>query len=245
MNQLNFLMNFQKSIFSLFISLLICGSLMAQKFSPALKGFSHKKISYLTLDNGKEVKGTIKDLDWKKGLIEEVKLKDMDDKKVKIKPEEINFMYLPPSNLAKLGSTFDFLENADMWQSADLDKDILGKGYVYMEKSEVRIKKKTRTLMMQLINPSFSNKIKVYDDPFAKETMGAGIGGVTLVGGDEKSYYIKKAGDKVAYRLHKKNYDEEFKMIFKNCKEVMKKYGSNPKWTDFEAAVYEYTQGCK
>ena len=154
-------------------------------------------------------------------------------------------MYLPPSNIAKIGGAFDFMENPDLWQSADLDKDILGKGYVYMEKSEVRIKKKTRTLMMQLVNPSFSNKIKVYDDPMAKETMGLGVAGVNVVGGDEKSYFVKKKGEKVAFKLHKKNYKEEFKMIFGDCKEVMKKYGKDPRWGDFETHVWEYTQACK
>ena len=163
-------MNFQKKFLFLFIATFFCSVAFAQRFSPAITGFSHKKTSYLTLDNGKEVKGTIKDLDWKKGLIEEVKLKDMNDKKVKIKPDEINFMYLPPSGLAKAGATMEFLGHVDNWENDDLDNDILSKGYVYMEKSEVRIKKKTRTLMVQLVNPSFSKKIKVYDDPFAKES---------------------------------------------------------------------------
>ncbi len=238
-------MNQLKSSITLAAFLLLCTSLAAQKFSPALMGYSHKKTSYLTLDGGKKVTGTIKDLDWKKGLIEEVKLKDMQDKKVKIKPEEIDFMYLPPSNIAKLGGAFDFLENPDYWQSADLDKDIIGKGYVYMERSEVRIKKKTRTLMMQLINPSFNNKIKVYDDPLAKESIGLGVAGVNMVGGDEKSYFVKKAGDKVAHKIERKNYDEEFKMLFGDCKPMMKKYGKAPKWTDFETHVWEYTMECK
>lgn len=237
-------MKFQKNIFNLLVFMLVGSVAFTQQFSPALNGFSHKKTSYLTLDDGKEVTGTIKDLDWKKGLIEEVKLKDMDDKKVKIKPEEIKFMYLPPSGLAKMSASVEHLSNLDNMMNDDLDNDILGKGYVYLEKSEVRIKKKTRTLMMQLVNPSFSKKIKVYDDPMAKEAMGLGVGGVTVAGGGEKSFFVKKQGEKVAFKLEKKNYDEEFKMIFGDCKEFMAKYGEDHRWSDFEKHVFEYSQMC-
>lgn len=237
-------MKIQKNIFSLFLALFFCSMLTAQRFQPAMMGYSHKKTSYLTLDNGKEVKGTIKDLDWKKGLIEEVKLKDASDKKVKIKPEQIDFMYLPPSGLAKVSASLEFMGNVDNWQNDDLDNDILQKGYVYMEKSEVRIKKKTRTLMMQLVNPTFSSKIKVYDDPLAKEAMGVGVGGVTVAGGGEKSYFIKKKGEKVAFKVEKKNYKEEFRMIFGDCKEFMQK-NKDPRWSDFQQHVFDYSQACK
>ncbi len=238
-------MNHYKKLLPLFAVLLLGTTVSAQKFSPALIGYSPKKTSYLTMDDGSQIAGNLKGLRWKRGLIDEVKLKDMNDNKVKIKPEKINFMYLPPSTMAKAAGTLGFLENAGQWQSADLDKDIIGKGYVYLEKSEVRIKKKTRTLMMQLVNPSFSNKVKVYDDPLTGETMGLGVAGVTFVGGGGKSYFVKKKGDKIAHKLHKKNYDEEFKMLFGDCKAVVKKYGKNPKWSDFEAHVWEYTQACK
>ena len=237
-------MNFQKHYFTLFAALLLCTGVFAQRFSPALMGYSHKKTSYLTLDNGKEVKGTIKDLDWKKGLIEEVKLKDMNDKKVKIKPEQIDYMYLPPSGLAKAAATAEHMTDLKSMRNDDLDNDILDKGYVYMERSDVRIKKKTRTLMMQLVNPSFCNAIKVYDDPMAKEAMGVGIGGVNVAGGGAKSYFVKKAGDKVAFKLEKKNYKEEFKMVFGDCKEFMKEHGKDPRWSDFETHVFEYTKAC-
>ncbi len=237
-------MNFQKNFFSFLAALLFYSVASAQQFAPALMGYSHKKTSYLTLDNGKEVKGTIKDLDWKKGLIEEVKIKDSNDKKVKIKPEEINFMYLPPSGLAKAAATMDHLTDLDQMRNDDLNNDILDKGYVYMEKSEVRIKKKTRTLMMQLVNAHFSKKIKVYDDPMAKQSMGVGIGGVNVAGGGDKSYFVKKHGEKVAFKVEKKNYDQEFKSLFGDCKEFMKKHGKDPRWSDFETHVFEYTQMC-
>ena len=155
------------------------------------------------MEDGSTIEGRIKDLDWKKGLIEKIKIEDMQGKKVKIKPEAIKHMYLAPSALSKMNAAADFLLDAQQWTATDLDKDILSKGYVYLEKSEVRIKKKTRTLMVQLLNPSYSDKIKVYFDPITGETASIGVAGIDVAGGLAKSYFVKKAGSKVAIELKK------------------------------------------
>lgn len=233
-----------KKIMFLMVLLVGTSQLIAQHFVPAFDGFSRKKTSYLHMEDTKVKKGTLRSYKIKKGLIEEIKFRDMNDKKVKIKPEKISHMYLPPSGLAKLDKMGDFLSDANQWEKTELDQDILGKGYAFFEKTDVKVKRKTRTLMMQLMNPSFAANIKVYYDPLAGETMSAGIGGVKLVGGLAKSYYVKKTDEKVAFRLKKKNYDEEFKSYFGDCKALMKKYGKDPRWSDFEKHVYEYSKEC-
>lgn len=215
---------------------------MAQQFLTPFYTFSDDKISYVTLKDGKEIQGNIKDLDRKKGLIKKVEIKDLDGKKLKLKPEDISHMYLPPSGLSKLVATMDFLHDAQKWDNKDLNADIIGKGYVYFEQSDVLIKKKKRTMLMQLLNPSFSSVVKVYHDPFAKETASFGVAGVTLAGGHDKSYYIKK--DNVAYLLKKKDYDEEFDLLFKSCPAVKEKF-AKVKWSEFANHVFEASQACK
>ena len=224
--------------------LLSMTNLFAQKLAAPFAGASHKKTAYVTLDDGTELKGNIKDLDYKKGLIEEIKLKGLDGKKIKIKPEKIKHMYLPISGLAKLNNLTDVAFDATKWASSDIKNDILDKGYVYFEKSEVKIKKKTKTLMLQLLNPTFGSKLKIYNDPMARETMSLGIGGIDVVGGLDKSYFVKK-GNEPAYKLKKKDYDEEFKLFYSDCQALLDKYGSNLKWKDFVTHVFEYTKDCK
>jgi len=220
--------------------------LQAQKFQPGTFSFSGKKNAYVTLQDGTQLQGNIKDLDRKKGLIEEVVLENVDgsNKKRKLKPAEIKHMYLPPSGWDKLGKSLDFLSDATQWDNVDLDKDIIGKGYVFFEQAPIRIGKKTRNLLVQLVNPSFSGKLKVYFDPLAKETTSLGIGGITMVGGDEKSYYVRK-GNAAAYRLKKADYNEEFKPLFEDCADLFSKYGKDPKWADIEQHVFEYAKTCK
>ena len=79
----------------------LSANLVAQSFAPPFGGYSTKKITYLHMEDGSEIQGTIKSLKFKKGLIEEIKLKDDQGNKIKIDPEDIKYMYIPPSNLAK------------------------------------------------------------------------------------------------------------------------------------------------
>jgi len=223
--------------------LLLNNTLKSQHFSEPFMGASYKKITYITMEDGTEIKGTLKKLKLEKGLIEEIKIKDLNDQKMKIKPAKIKYMYVPLSNLGKYASAINFSEDATRWASTDIKTDIISKGYAYFEKSQVKIKKKTETLMLELLNPTFSSKIKVYTDPLAKETASLGVGGIKVAGGKAKSYYVKK-GDDVAYRLKKKNYPEEFKLFFSDCPALIEKYGDNPKWSDFEMHVFEYTKDC-
>jgi hypothetical protein len=212
---------------------------------PESFSYSKKKTAYIFKEGGDKVTCTIKNLGWKKGLIDDLKILDLDGKKVKVSPEEIDYMYLPPSNFNKLGTALDAATDAQKWDNSDLDKDLLEQNLVYFEKSDVKIKKKTFTVMLQVLNPSFCKEIRVYNDPYAKETMSVGVGPITAAGGNEKSYFIKKDGEKTAYKVEKKTYKEEFKMIFSDCPALLEKYGADPKWSDFQTHVWEYSQECK
>ena len=95
-----------------------------------------------------------------------------------------------------------------------------------------------RVLLLQLLNPSFSSKIRVYSDPFAGETASVGIGGVKLAGGDEKSYYVKKE-DKPAYKLKKKDFKADFDALFKDCSDMKM---DKVKWSEFAEYVFKYNK---
>jgi len=230
---------------TLFICLLIIGQASAQEFLTPSMTFSHKKTAYVTLMDGTEIEGLIKDVDRKKGLIEYVKIKDNDGKKHKLKAEKIKFMYLPPSGMDKLVTASSFLTDAEKWGSDEkLNNDLLSQNYAYFENSKVRIKKKTRVLLMQLLNPTFSGKIKIYHDPMAKETMSLGVGPVKMAGGDAKSYFFK-IGEKAAYKIKKKEYKKEFPIIWKSCKAVKKEFGKKVKWSELTKHVVTYNECAK
>jgi len=228
-----------------FIAAVLCSGLFfSQEFLQASDTFSHKEIVYITLADGKELQGTIHDIDRKKGLIEEIVIRDGNDKKIKLKPEDVKLMYLMPSGLDKLSKAIETVTEVNNYTDTRLNNTLLGKGYVYFENVPVMLKKKRFTMLMQLVNPSFSSKIKVYDDPRAKETTSIGIGALKVAGGIDKSYYISKDNE-VAYKIEKSDYKDIFTPLFQSCSTVYDQYKSDVSWRDLEKHVYQYTTECK
>ncbi|SMG09344.1 hypothetical protein SAMN05661096_00201 [Marivirga sericea] len=215
----------------------VCGQ---ELLSPSFT-YSHKKTSYVTLKDGSEITGTLKDLDRKKGLIKQVKIEKEDGDKVKLKPEDIKSMYLPQSGLDKVSQAMDAATDAQKWNNEQMNQDLLDDGYVYFENADVYYKKKKKMeLLMQLLNPHFSKEIKVYHDPMAKQSMGVGIGGVTLAGGLEKSYFIMTEGDEAAYKLKKKDYDDEYEVMWKGCDDLLN--SEERAWRDLGKHVVEFSE---
>jgi len=220
-------------------------SLFGQDFLEGAHTFSKKKEAYLTLADGTEVVGFIKDIDRKKGLIKEIKLK-VDGKKIKYKPEEVKSMYIAPSGFDKFSSAYSKIANPDiqdLTKDRTLNNERIKEGYVFFETVEVKIKKKTRTLLMQLVNPGYDQKIRVYFDPHASESMGLGIGGINVAGGHAKSYYVKK-GNEIAYKLKKKTYKKQWENIFDGCRGIKKAFKGKMSWKDLSKQIYHYTTEC-
>lgn len=206
--------------------------------------FSHKEIAYITLADGTEIQGTIDDIDRKKGLIEEVVIRDENKKKKKFKPEEIKHMYLMPSKLSKLSNSIEAFTEVNQFNDNRLNNALFKQGYVYFENAPVKIKKKEYNMLLQLLNPDFSSKIRVYHDPNAGETSGWKVGGVQLTGGLDKSYYISKDNE-VAYLIEKKEYKDEFEPLFEGCQTVYDTYLQEKDWKYFGKAIYDYTVNCQ
>ena len=131
----------------------------------------------------------------------------------------------------------------DKWDRADIESDLIKDGYVYFEGANVDLKQGDRVLLLQLLNPGFSSKLKVFFDPKAKETTGVGFGGLTVAGGLEKSYYIQR-GDEAAYKMKKKDYKKDFENFYKDCSEIYQEYGEKPDWPDFAKHVFYYSENC-
>ncbi len=234
-----------KNSFLIFISFLIIStSLSAQDFLDGAFTFSSKKESFITLTDGKEITGFIDDIDRKKGLIEEITIIDMNKKKIKLKPEDVKHMYIAPSGFDKFAAGNRLMSDATKWNDdKSAHAEHIKSGYVFFETTEVMVKKKKLTLLLQLLNPGFANKIKVYFDPYAGETASLGFGGIKVVGGDAKSYYFKK-GDNVAFRMEKKNYDEEIGNLYGDCPSLKKEFEKKMSWSNVEKHVFYYSEKC-
>ena len=211
-------------------------------FMSEFQSHSKKKITYITMDNGDKFEVNLMKFKFSKGQIDELKYRATDaKKKVKVKVDEIKSMYVPASALEKLGAGLASLNDATKWGNKELTTDLFSKGYYYFEKAPTRVKKKSFDTMNQLLNPYTSKYIKIFPDYKAKKTMSIGVAGIKLAGGLEKSYYIR-FGEKVAYRIKKADYDEQFKIIFADSPELIEKYKNGVSWGDLATHILEYTQ---
>lgn len=211
-------------------------------FTPAIEVFSMKKPSYITLKDGTEVEGTFKKAKRKKGLFKSITIKVGDEKR-EIMASDIKHMYLPQSGWDKALKSPIFDRNILKMGNSDMNMEYLKDGYAYFEVSEVIVGKKTISALLQLLNPAFSGKVKVYHDPWAQETSGVGVGGLEVGGGNAKSYYIKM-GDKPAYKLKKGKYKKAAPEIYDGCNDFLNKTDVKLSWLKFGEMLMAYTEEC-
>ena len=215
---------------------------LAQKFLRPFDNIATKKISYVTMKDGSEKEGMARKMKRKKGIYKSISLKDENGKKKELEIEKIDFAYLPQSGWDAFAKGMDFLHDATQWDQGMHDLDRIKDGYAYFETIEVKIKKKkSEVLLMQLLNPGTCSRIKIYHDPRAGETMGLGIGGIQVTGGDEKSYYVSKDGE-MAWKLKKKDVKKKFDELFGDCDVTKEQFDRS--WSNFEATVFLYNEKC-
>lgn len=232
----------KKQLTTFCLLLLVQFSFAQSDFLEEATRFTDNKDAFITLTDGTELVGRIEDVDRKKGMINFVEIK-ANGKKVKLKPEEIKSAFLPPTGLSKFTNAYGVVGDVNkMSKDASANKSLVKDGYFYFETTDVVVKKKKYTVLLQLLNPASASKIKVFNDPLAKESMSFGIGPVTLAGGDAKSYLVK-VGEEVAFKLEKKNYEEEMTHLFKDCDKIKEMY-PEMKWTELNKHVFTYDTLC-
>lgn len=226
-----------------FVALLVAATTTtAQQFLRPFEMVSKSKPSYVTTESGQEIETTIEKLKRKKGLIKTLMIEGKDGKKTEMPIEEVDFAYFPQSGWDKLAALEDMASHTIQNPDDEFDMGRIQEGYAYFEKVDVVVGKKTMPMLMQLVNPGTCTRLRVYHDPYAAETAGVALGGVTLTGGEDKSYYVSKDGAP-AEKLEKKNFKKMFNVVMGDCKALVKKY-DKIKWSDFEEMVFFYNAEC-
>ena len=233
-----------KTIYPIIVLFFTSSILLAQNLLEPVFIFSAKRNAIFSLTNRDTIKGRLIFSKMKKGLFDTITIKDKEGKKHKLKASEISNMYLPIGGLNDFVTKYSKYDNVSNWDDdSSLNQEYITDGYAYYEQVEIIINKEKRFLLMQLLNPAYCKKIKVYHNPNSGETAGWASHGLTVAGGHTKSYYVKKENN-IAFKLKKKSFDEEFLNLFSDCDTFMKKNGEKPKWEDFEELIYEYATTC-
>jgi hypothetical protein len=231
-----------KYILFTFLLIGISANLYSQKLFNPVYSFSKEKTAYITLNDGTQVQGTIQNVERKKGLILSFSGVDMEGNAFEYRAGDVKNMYALSSGTNNQGRLYDFISDATKWDNSDYNKELFADGYVYFEQAEVEMGRKTRMILMQLLNPSFSSKIKVYMDPFVSETTSVSNAELKRSGDSNISYFVKD-GSRPAFQLNKASYPDNFIALFGECQSMVP-LKDNAKWTQFEQHLYNFNS-CK
>ncbi|MBN1198004.1 MAG: hypothetical protein JXA23_01540 [Bacteroidales bacterium] len=220
--------------------------LLAQAFMPSYSPGVGYKQGYVLLSDGSRINGTFLSI-FSLENITKLTIKDSTDTKHKLTGDQIDKVYVKLDGADKFlmassgSSSIQAMKNVDF-------KQIFSADYYIWEHSTDQ--KKGKDKVLQLVNPGFDSKIKVFRDPSAGQTAGVSVGGVSLAGGLEKSYYIEKEGTDIAFIVSKGKFKDQFTELFGNCPTLVEALqGKKPNWEDFPAYVFIYDQstdpGCK
>ncbi len=215
-----------------------------------IAGIDEENISLLmnkpviaNLASGEELSGRLVSAVSINGYLDKIAIKMENGEKVKLKPEDILRLMIKTSELAKLSMIADATVSIKKMTGTDFE-EIVNRDFFVFE-TAMRSNKRGKLRLMQLLNPGFDSKIKVFADPNAQKTGGIDIGGFQLTGGADKSYLFVENEEK-AVKVKKGSYKKNFNELFKSCPEMVKAFeGKKIKWNDVAGHVFLYDQICK
>jgi hypothetical protein len=196
----------------------------------------------VTLESGEEIQGNFISGSFLTNGLSQIIIERENGEETKFMAKEIISVFIKNSEDAKMEMIMESTWSVQKMVNTDYH-DILNREYIIFETTH-DFRKKDKQRLMQLVNPGFDTKIKVYAEPL-KQTAGIGVGPVMFTGGEERAYLLVKAN---AYQLEVKkgNYDRYFKYLYSDCPEMISTFaGDKITWNDIALHVFVYDQACK
>lgn len=193
-------------------------------------------------NDGTIIEGDIRTAFFSGKGLKSFRIKDTETGDVtRFKAEEVKSLRIKMDGWGKLATYAEQTSSLQKMATADFDEAV-DREYIYYH----TVKwpgKKDKFMLSQLLNPGFDSKIKVYDYP-GKKTASAGIGGMTVVGGNAKKYVVAIDGE--TYMVEKGKYKkEDFDMLFSDCDKLSSLEKSDKEWDDMALHVFINETECK
>jgi hypothetical protein len=236
-------MNEQLNSVLFFLCILTHGKGFTQGFIQPVENPASKEC-YVTLNDNVEFKCELRSALFSGGTMKSFSIKDEDGVKHKYKAEDVKKLRFKMTDLAKLEAMSEGSGSIAELASLDFD-EIIDREYIFFEQALLP-KKKDKYALLQLLNPGFDERISVYQDPGAKETMGVGLGDVQLTGGKDKSYLVVKDRQK-SIKVKKGSYKKDFSELFNDCTQMLEVFskGGKIKFSNMASHVLYYNTSCK
>jgi FlaA1/EpsC-like NDP-sugar epimerase len=198
------------------------------------------KECYITLVDSVEFKCELRS--YSGSGIKTLTIRDETGAKHKLKAHQVERMRIKMSDLAKIATIVDGSESVGEAMNLEID-EIIEREYIYFEQALLP-KKKDKYVLLQLLNPGFDGRIKVFEDTQDNKS-GMSVGGLQVTGGEERSYLVVKDGEK-SMRVKKGSYKKDFSELFNDCTDLLNEFSKYKiKFKDMGYHVLYYNSNCK
>jgi hypothetical protein len=228
------------------LGLLVTNTALGQGFVAEVgdEGFGalYGNACILKLESGEEIQGKFVGGIGSTNGLSKISIKLENGEKAKFVPEQVISLRIKASKLLKLNMVSESISSIKEMVNSDFN-EIVNREYIIFETALMA--KKTGTYrLLQLLNPGFDNKIKVFAEP-SKKTGGLSMGGLQLTGGEARAYLFVKGKEK-AVEVKKGSYPQNFEELYSDCPEMLSTFqGEKIKWDDVALHVFAYDQACK
>lgn len=226
---------------------LICSLQMQAQyyFMPAIASEDILSASevFVVTNAGDTLRGRVSGCNVQNGQVNTFTLKKEDKTKIKYEAGDVKLLAVKPTVFMKYSGQMS-LQNFMKMSKEDLDK-ILNREWIYFEQALLP-KNTDKYALLQLLNPGFDSKIKVYLDPNAGSTGGMTTGGgIQLTGGENNSFIVSYDGGKSEYYRQVNYKKDAINKLYKDCPVFLEHYsGEKFKWKEFSEHVLVYDQMC-
>lgn len=227
------------------VSLLIKGNVFSQSFVETIEDAGLAALygneCVVALQSGEEITGKFAGGVYVNNGLAKIKVKLENGENAKFVPEQVASLKVKVSGLMKLSMISDAGSSMKEFANADLNS-IVEREWVLFETATTPRQKETKRIL-QLLNPGFDSKIKVFAEPNAK-TGGLSLGGFQVTGGEDRVYLFVKGGEK-AFKVKKGSYRDNFQELYSDCPQMLEQFqGEKIRWDDVALHIYAYNELC-
>lgn len=233
-------------VYSFLLSACLSAPVFSQGFIAAISaddiGVILNNPAIVILQHGDTLSGKLSSASLMNNYLKNITLKLSDGSKRKFDAAEMKTLSVKASGLVKMAMMNESANSIVRTVKTDFNS-ILNREYIVFEQA-LRATKKDKPAMMQLLNPGFDHRIKVYADPNANETGTWQANEVTIAGGADRSYLFVKNDEQVVV-VRKISYRKNFDELYGDCSEMAAAYeGDKTKFKDIAEHVFVYDQLC-
>ncbi len=241
----------KESMMKTYLSLLFLGLLVntasaqySKYFMPPVEDglIGTSKEVYAVTVAGDTIKGSMGTFMMMNGQIRSFTIKGADKSKFKLKSEDVTLLAVKATKLMNVTSA---MATPNIQRAMEMDfSKVMDREWVIFD--QALLPNKNKYALMQLLNPGFDSKIKVYVNPNANETGTLVLNDLAVAGGEDTSYLVVTDG--LQSELYKKSrYNKEaLTRLYTDCEAFAAEYGDERfNWSDFSEHVLVYDQMCQ